>query len=55
MNTVSEMPPKTKVGVDERWRGAAVLAAIAAVVLPLLLLLLKLRYHKIRSRIGFGP
>lgn len=30
------MPPRTKVGVDERWRGAAVLAAVAAVVLPLL-------------------
>lgn len=36
MNTVSEMPERTGVGIDERWRGAAVVGAVAAVVLPLL-------------------
>lgn len=36
MNTVAELPPRAGVDVDERWRGAAVVAAIAAVVLPLL-------------------
>lgn len=41
MNTVSEIPPRIKVGVDERWRGAAVLAAIAAIVLPLLLVVVE--------------
>lgn len=36
MKTFSEVPQRTNVDVDERWRGAAVVAAIAAVVLPLL-------------------
>jgi hypothetical protein len=36
MNDHPELTPKADVGLDERWRGAAVVAAIAAVALPLL-------------------
>lgn len=36
MNADPELTTKADVGLDERWRGAAVVAAIAAVALPLL-------------------